>query len=191
MDDIRRRCGREGGSVYDLVNGMVSGIGPGESDLVFLPFLHGSADTPGARGTLIGLTPAHDMRHVLRAVFEGVVFSHLAHLEKLLKHRERPGSVRLSGGAAKSEAWVRMFADILQIPIEIVAEKETGAAGAALAAGVAAGIYRDFRNAAEETVRIAGTVQPRTENRNVYERKYRLYGEIADSLASAWNRFGE
>ena len=61
---------------------------------------------------------------MLRAVYEGVVFSHLTHVKKLLQNREAPKSIRLSGGAANSDVWVQIFADALQIPVDVIEDKE-------------------------------------------------------------------
>lgn len=48
-------------------------------------------------------------------------------VNKLLKNREKPKSIRLSGGAANSRVWVQIFADALQIPVDVIADKELGA----------------------------------------------------------------
>ena len=109
---------------------------------------------------------------MLRAVYEGVVFSHLTHVKKLLQNREAPKSIRLSGGAANSDVWVQIFADALQIPVDVIEDKELGAQGAAMAAGIAAGIYRDYGDAVKRTVKITKTVLPRPLYKEVYEEKY-------------------
>ena len=106
---------------------------------------------------------------MLRAVYEGIVFSHMTHVKKLLRNRDVPKSIRLSGGAANSDVWVQIFADTLQIPIDVVGDKELGAQGAAMAAGIAAGVYKDYREAIEKTVKITKTIYPRPEYKEIYE----------------------
>ena len=179
----------EGGSVYDLTNAWVESIEPADSNVIFLPFLNGSNEDPLAKGTFIGLTAYHQKKHMLRAVYEGIVFSHLTHVKKLLRNREVPKSIRLSGGAANSKVWVQIFADALQIPIDTVGGKELGAQGAAMAAGIAAGIYRDYDDAIQRTVTITDTVYPRPEYKEIYEEKYQTYRKVIDSLSGAWKRF--
>ena len=56
--------------------------------------------------------------------------------------------MRLAGGAANSKAWVRIFADVFQLPIEIVDVAELGTFGCAMAAAVASGVYADLKDAA-------------------------------------------
>lgn len=178
-----------GTSVYDITNQWVESIEPQENNLIFLPFLNGSNEDALAKGTFIGLTAYHNKKHMLRAVYEGIVFSHLTHVRKLLKNRETPKSIRLAGGAANSDVWVQIFADTLQIPVDVIEDKELGAQGAAIAAGIAAGIYRDYKDGIERTVKISRTVQPRSEYREIYEKKYETYRRVIEGLSGVWECF--
>ena len=126
---------------------------------------------------------------MLRAVYEGIVFSHLTHVKKLLRNREVPESIRLSGGAANSDVWVQIFADTLQIPIDVIEDKELGAQGAAIAAGNAAGIYKHYNEGIEKTVKITKTDQPRPEYKEIYEKKYQTYRRVIEGLSGVWECF--
>ena len=178
-----------GGSVYDITNEWVESIEPEDNNIIFLPFLNGSNEDALAKGTFIGLTAYHSKKHMLRAVYEGIVFSHLTHVKKLLRNREIPESIRLSGGAANSDVWVQIFADALQIPIDVIEDKELGAQGAAIAAGIAAGIYKDYNDGIEKTVKITKTVQPRPEYKEIYEKKYQTYRRVIEGLSGVWECF--
>lgn len=189
MNYEKREAEEKQGSVYDVTNDWVASIEPWDCNVIFLPFLNGSNANPLARGSFVGLTAYHTKKHMLRAVYEGIVFSHALHVKKLLKNRECPKTIRLSGGAAKSDVWVQMFADVLQIPIDVIEDKELGAQGAAMAAGIAAGIYRDYQDAADRTVTITKTVQPRTEYRKIYQEKYEAYCKVLEGLDQVWEYF--
>ena len=76
-----------GGSVYDITNEWVESIEPKDNGIIFLPFLNGSNEDALAKGTFIGLTAYHNKKHMLRAVYEGIVFSHITHVKKLLRNR--------------------------------------------------------------------------------------------------------
>lgn len=178
-----------GASVYDLTNTWVESIEPQDSNVIFLPFLNGSNEDALAKGTFVGLTAFHKKKHMLRAVYEGIVFSHLTHVKKLLQNHAIPASIRLSGGAANSDVWVQIFADALQIPIDVIEDKELGAQGAAMAAGIAAGIYADYPDAIARTVHITKTIAPRPEYRDVYQKKYETYRQVIAGLSSAWSSF--
>ena len=188
-EQAAKEAKENGGSVYDITNEWVASIEPQDSNVIFLPFLNGSNEDPLAKGTFVGLTAYHSKKHMLRAVYEGIVFSHMTHVKKLLRNREVPQSIRLSGGAANSDVWVQIFADTLQIPIDVVGDKELGAQGAAMAAGIAAGVYKDYREAIEKTVKITKTIYPRPEYKEIYEEKYATYRAVIDGLSSAWKRF--
>ena len=188
LEGERARAQAGGESVYDLANRMAEFVEPQDCQLIFLPFLTGSNENPLARGGLVGLTAYHERRHILRAVYEGVVFSHLTHVRRLLVNREKPRSVRLSGGAARSPVWAQIFADALQLPVELTAGKELGCLGAAMAAGIAAGVYPDYPAAIARTVQITQTVAPRPAYREIYEKKYEAYRAVIQGLDGAWQK---
>lgn len=172
----------KGKRLYDVADSLVDECPPEACDTVFLPYLYGSpADTP-VQAAFIGLNSAHSIRHILRAVYEGVVFSHLTHIEKLLSLRQPPEAVRLAGGAVNSRIWTQMFADILGLPIETVRTRELGAKGSAMAAAVATGLYRDYREAAAGMVQVAERILPREDRRAVYRRKYERYRQASRLL---------
>lgn len=189
MNYEKAEAKENGGSVYDITNEWVASIEPQDNNIIFLPFLNGSNEDALAKGTFIGLTAYHSKKHMLRAVYEGIVFSHLTHVKKLLRNREVPESIRLSGGAANSDVWVQIFADALQIPIDVIEDKELGAQGAAIAAGIAAGIYKDYNDGIEKTVKITKTVQPRPEYKEIYEKKYQTYRRVIEGLSGVWECF--
>jgi L-xylulokinase len=161
-----------------------------DCDVYFLPFLQGSNRHPLAKASLVGLTSFHTDAHILRSVYEGVVYSAKSHIDKLLSVREKPQAVRMAGGAANSPFWVQLFADILELPIETVTGvKELGALGCAMAAAVAAGIYTDYREAAEAMVRIASPVCPDSGLSSLYRAKYEKYTAVCGALDTVWHRF--
>ena len=68
-------------------------------------------------------------------------------------------------------------------------DKELGAMGAAITAGIAAGVYQDYGEAIKRTVRIKKTVYPRSEYAEIYEQKYRQYQKVIEALDSVWDEF--
>lgn len=179
----------EGNSIYTDVDSWVEEINPKDSKLIFLPFLNGSNEDVLAKGTLVGLTMYHNRKHITRAIFEGVVFSHLTHLNKLLANRDHPTSIQLSGGVTNSDVWIQIFADAIQIPIDVVQDKEQGAQGAAMAAGIAVGIYKDYDDAIRRCVKISKTIEPRPEYAETYRNKYSAYRAVVDGLRETWSFF--
>jgi L-xylulokinase len=123
---------------------------------------------------------------MLRAVYEGVAFSHKTHVDRLLAANPSARAARIAGGAAKSDVWLGIFADILQLPIEITASEELGAMGAAMCAGVGIGLFSSFENAVARMVQVARTVQPDPGKKNIYEEKYSRYRSYIKALQTVW-----
>ena len=107
----RKLAEEQGGSVYDVCNELVAATEPEDANIVFLPFLYGSNVSPDAKSCLVGLNGWHTRGHVLRAIYEGVVFGHRTHVDRLLRFRSMPATIRLTGGAARSDEWLQIFAD--------------------------------------------------------------------------------
>lgn len=179
-----------GKKLYVHLDEMAAGVPAGDCDVYFLPFLQGSNRHPLAKASFIGLTSFHTKAHLLRSVYEGVVYSAKSHIDKLLLVRENPAAIRMAGGAANAPFWVQMFADILEFPIETVTGvNELGALGCAMAAAIAAGIYKDYQEAAVAMVRISSPVYPDSKMATLYRSKYEKYTVLCDALDTVWNRF--
>lgn len=174
---------------YDIINEKVQDIHPQDCDVYFLPFLYGSNAHPLGKGALIGLNTYHNIGHILRAIYEGVGFSHKTHIDRLLSSREKPKAIRMAGGAVNSKVWVQMFADILGFPIETVETKELGALGCGMAAAIAAGVYADYKEAAEHMVHVSECVYPDINCMKIYEKKYDKYKAICAALNPVWEQF--
>lgn len=180
---------KQGKSVYDLCNDLVDTTKPQETNIVFLPFLFGSNAGPDAKSCFIGLSGWHSRAHVLRAIYEGVVFGHMSHVQRLLKFRKMPQTIRLTGGGAQSKVWVQIFADCFQTPVEIPEGTELGALGAAIAAGVAAGCFANYREAIKQMVHFSRIQRPDPAQKDLYAAKYQRYQKVLEALHPIWKDF--
>lgn len=177
-----------GNQGYAQIDSKVQSLPSEECRLYYLPFLHASNVNPLAAGSLIGLKAHHTDAHILRAVMEGVAFSHRTHIERLLQSRKPPKCIRLAGGAAHSDVWAHIFADVLGFPLEVIDDTELGCKGAAMAAGIAAGQYKDFADAAKQCVATVKRVDPNPEGVEQYRKKYAVYQAIISGLDSVWEK---
>jgi L-xylulokinase len=176
-----------GGHPYREIDDLVAKLSPNEFIPIFLPFLMASNVHPNAKGTFAGMSVNHTRVHLIRSVYEGIAFSHRYHLEKLLATREKPPRcIRLAGGAAHSGVWTRMFADILQLPIEAVTVNETGALGCAIATAVAVGDYSTLDEAANRMSAVVPAVLPDPALKPLYDRRYALYKKVIGCLDPLW-----
>ncbi|MEL7660002.1 MAG: carbohydrate kinase [Acetobacterium sp. MES1] len=189
LTEILRDIDLKEQDVYEYSNNCVNCVADEDCGVVFLPFLYASNVNINAKACFVGLSSYHNRDNMLRAVYEGIVFSHKYHIEKLLKYRKAPKSIRIAGGVAKSRVWVQMFADILQVPIEVTECTELGALGAAICAGVATGAYESFKAASDVMVEIAFTAVPNPDKRAMYEKKYNRYLKVIKALDGIWDEY--
>lgn len=186
LSEEARIAKEKGTSVYEVCNDAVHETGPEDANIVFVPFLYGSNANPKAKAVFIGLEGWHKRAHVIRAIYEGICFSHKSHIEKLMQYRDEPTAVRMAGGAVRSDVWVQMFADVLQMPMEITKASELGTLGAAICAGVGVELFSDFNEATNRMVELVGRVEPNPAMKDVYERKFKRYQKVIKSLDDFW-----
>lgn len=187
LPEVREEAKKSGKSIYDVMNSWCEEFAPDDFVPVFLPFLTASNVNPLARAAFVGLDASHTRHHMLRAVYEGIVYSHRWHLDRLMNTRDKKeATIRLAGGVANSDAWTQMFADTMNLPVETVDVGETGALGCAIAIAAAVGDYESVTDAANHMCRINKVVLPRRDAHEAYEKKYRLYRKVIDALDGVW-----
>ena len=98
----------------------------------------------------------HTRAHLLQAVYEGVVFSHMTHLNRMLERFTDVQALRVTGGPTHSDVWMQMLADVSGLAIALPQVEETGCSGAALAAGRHRRLSRFLRSAARAQTRHSG-----------------------------------
>ncbi len=113
-----------------------------------------------ARGAVLGLTLSSTSAHVARAALEGVAHR-VAEVVTAIEADAglRIESLRVDGGLTQSAVLMQAQADLLGIPIEVSAEREATAVGAALLAGRAVGVVADDE-AVVRRVAIERTYEP-------------------------------
>lgn len=166
-------------------------ISPGADGLVFLPYLTGERTPhpdPTARAAFVGMTVRHTRAHMTRAVLEGVAFG-LRDSFELIQEMGLPiEQIRLSGGGARSEIWRQILADIFDTELVTVNTTEGAGYGAALLAGVGAGLWDDVEMACGETINITGQTTPASDAGDrygaAYEQYRALYPKLKESFAN-------
>jgi FGGY family of carbohydrate kinases, C-terminal domain len=94
--------------------------------------------------------------------------------------------LRVVGGGARSALWLQIKAGVTGRPVRAVQGDHATSAGAAMLAGVAAGVFADLQTAAAHTVRLADEpVLPEAETAEVYEDAYQAYRRLFDGVEQA------
>jgi xylulokinase len=173
------------GANYRVLDDEAARWPPGAEGLLFAPYLAGER-TPyadaDARGAFTGLSLRHDRGALARATLEGVAYGLRDSLELLRELGVRPELGRASGGGAASDLWLRIAASVLGLPLERTESEEGSAFGAALLAGVRAGVFRDAADAVARCVRVRDRIEPDPDWNAAYERGYRRYRLLYPTL---------
>lgn len=172
---------------FEWVSLQVNQVKPESSGLIFLPFIYGNHYGEHIKSAFCGLDSLTTNADILRSVFEGVVFSHHQHMERLLKFRNKPYAIRLAGGAANSDVWSQMFADCMDIPVEIPRGSELGTLGAAMSAAVSVGYYQNLEEAIQQMTFIVKRFEPDPVKHRIYMDKYYNYQKLKQSLSNIDN----
>ena len=173
---------------FGACNRRVAEVTPSAHDPYFHPFLYGSREGAFMRAGFYGIAGWHGEGHLLRALFEGVAFEHRRHVDVLRSAGVRFDTATLSGGGARSQVWPQMFADVLGIPITVAACAETGALGAAIAAGVGAGVFPDLPAGVQAMTRRHAAFTPDPAMARHYSERYRTYRMLTEAMRPVWHR---
>ncbi len=172
------------GRSYEELEAMAHALDASENRLYFYPHLAGTNTLhfdEKLRGSLVGLDFSVTAGQIVKSVLEGIAYQIREQLE-LLEAISRPvRELRLFGGGARSASWPQIIADACQKPVVILSTPEMGCLGAAMLAGIGAGLF----SGPEETaalVRIRRRIEPRSELSAMYAEQYREYLEIQGRL---------
>jgi xylulokinase len=173
------------GADFRALDAEAAAWSPGAEGLLFAPYLagertpHADAD---ARGAFTGLSVRHDRSALWRAMLEGVAYGLRDSLELLQALGVRPEVGRVSGGGARSELWLRIVSAVLGLPLERTVSEEGSAFGAALLAGVRAGVFADVQEAVSRCVRVRERIEPDPDWVAAYEHGYGRYRLLYPAL---------
>ncbi len=166
----------------------------GENKVFFLPYLMGERsphNNPNARGTFIGMTMDTTRADMTQAVLEGVAFAIRDCFEVVKALGVKIERTKISGGGAKSPLWREIFANVLNIKVDILESEEGPSLGGAILAAVACGEFASVEEAAQKIVKIVDTIEPNPEIAAKYEKKYRQFAQIYPTVKELFNEIIE
>jgi xylulokinase len=170
---------------YPILSAEAAAVPPGADGLIFLPYLSGERTPhmdPLARGGFIGLSSYHTRGHLARAVMEGVAFALRQTLEISLSLGGQVERVIAGGGGAESEVWRQIQADVFGLPLQQSLLSEQASVGAALLAGVGAGLYPDLPAACRQTVHYGPVTSPDRGRQAHYSEMYARFTQLYPRL---------
>ncbi len=152
----------------------------------FLPFLHGGDSDPRALATFHNLTAMHNRNHMISAVCEGINFSHRRHLDTLAAKGFSIGPIVVTGGAARSQSWMRMLAAAIGKPVATLEKMETGTLGAAITGAVGVGLFNNYKTAATSMASARSEIQSDPDQISMAMHRYSMSNQLIDALTPIW-----
>lgn len=176
-------------SLISRIDGWMAESTPGA--LLYHPYISEAGErgpfvNAAARASLIGLSTRHRFPDVMRAVIEGLG---LSARDCYAAMGDMPTELRLTGGAARSAALRRVLGAAVGAPTRVSSREEAGAAGAAMMAAVANGVYPDMAACIADWVTPAlGPAEPADPDLTaLYARRYPAYRMARLALEPVWD----
>ncbi|MBW0450318.1 hypothetical protein EN871_13575 [bacterium M00.F.Ca.ET.228.01.1.1] len=179
------------GDPHRLLEESAAKVQAGSDGVMFLPYLMGERSPvwdAKASGAFVGLSLFHTRAHLYRAVLEGVSFA--------LKHNieaGRQGAQSLEdklivvGGAAHSDLWMQIIADITGYPVYTIEQEVEAAMGAALLAALGVGLIS--REAAQGGwISLVERAQTDAARMALYEERFGIYKDLYPALKPVMHR---
>ena len=175
----------------DLLKGLDERIMQAEpARALFHPYISQAGERgpfmePAARAMFSGLELGMGVADLMRAVFEGLCF---ASRDCYSAMGQIPREVRVTGGAARSQALRVMLASVLKARIRSVTREEAGAAGAAMMAAVQQKLYPDMDACAAEWVDplLGSVTEPDPALIPRYDGAFAIYKETREKMRPLW-----
>ncbi|MBI6202436.1 FGGY-family carbohydrate kinase [Providencia rettgeri] len=168
---------------YDVLNHCVAEGATRPNDILFFPWLYGSNYHSNLHGGLLGLSSHHTDADIVYAIYQGIVFSHLLHQDRIVGLDNTTESIRFTGGPTQSPLWMQMFCDASNLPLDVVNVQQSGCQAAALCAAVGTGYYSGFDVAIAASTPKITTYQPNAVGYQQLRDKFARFKAVADALS--------
>lgn len=168
------------------IDAQVEKTPPGAHGVIFTPWLFGERspiNNPSLRGQFFNLGMNIKKGDMYRSIFEGVAFNllwGLKYVEKISQNKvkKKNEEVRFIGGAANSDVWAQIFADVFQRRIlQMQNPQLVSAIGAATIAWVSLGEYKDFSEV-ENLSKIKKIYVPNLELKKKYAKIFKNFKKL-------------
>lgn len=168
---------------YDTLNQWALQGYQKSEDILFFPWLYGSNFNSNLNGGFLGLCGHHSVEDMVYAIYQGIVFSHLLHQDRILALHEGTQRIRFTGGPTHSRVWMQMFCDASNLPLEIVDVQQSGCRAAALCASVGAGEFNGFSAAIEANQAPIIRLEPDDAKHRVLRQRFDRFKRVAAALS--------
>ena len=167
-------------------------IEPGCDGVITLDYFQGNRTPykdPKAKGVIYGLTLSHTKAHIFRSILEGVAFGTKNIIDTIKRGNQDINNIVASGGVIKNPLWMKIIADVTQIPITLTKNSSNaGILGCAVLCAIGSETYDSFGEAISNMVEFTKTIEPDKGEFEKYEDNYKSYLEIYSQLKKLMNK---
>lgn len=170
---------------YELMTAEAEKSPIGANRLIYLPYLMGERSPlldADARGVFFGLSAIHTRGDLIRAVMEGVACSQRQCLDVFREMGVDVSDMAVCGGGGRSSLWRQMLSDLYGCPVKTIASEQGPALGAAILAGVGAGVYDTVAQGCAAAVRAGEHCVPDSGRAAAYAPYYALFCSLYPAL---------
>jgi len=182
---LRDLIAPNGAATYDELTVDAACVAPGSDGVLWAPYLMGERTPhcdPSIRAAFAGLAANHGRGHLVRAVLEGVAFSLRDTFEIFSELSVPVHRIVVGGGGARSGLWREIQAAVYGRAVETIAADEGAALGAAILAGVGAGVWNTVDEAVDATVRRGDSTAAAPDSVAVMTHRYAQYRRMYPAL---------
>lgn len=178
-----------GQDVYNIMTAQAERIPIGANRLIYLPYLMGERSPildPNARAVFFGLSAMHTKYDMLRSVMEGVVFAQKQIFDVQREMGIEFGEIYATGGGGTSPLWRQMIADIFDLPVVTIQNREGPSLGAAILAGVGTGLFTSIPEACNKIIKLNPPQEPIKKNTKKYAPYYKLFCDVYPGMKAGF-----
>lgn len=133
---------------------------------------------PDALGAVLGLRLTTTRGEIVRAILEGIIYEVKLNQALLAEAGIDIRLFKAIGGAAKSDLWMQINADILNRPVSVLETTEAASLGTALLGAKAAGLIDSVEEASTRFARVGRTFEPDPERARRYAERFAIYRDL-------------
>ena len=190
FSDEEEKANKNNMNVYDYLDDLASKLNPGSDGLISIDYLQGRffPPDPNVRGLFIGHTWAHKKIHFYRSILESIAYDH--YLTKAIIKEIVPDinlkSVTAIGSGNKSNFWLQLKSDILQIPYRNLSRSDLSTLGSAIIAGYSMGLFKNLEKTLKNIIRTNIEVYPKLEADKKYLKFINVYQSLFETLKTVY-----
>ena len=173
----------------DFYSGLFENFDLQPSKLYFLPYLVGSGTPdfdPLACGALLGIRLTTNEGDIIKSIIEGICYEMRINIDYLQENGFIINQINATGGAVKSEPWLKTKSNIANLPVQTFETSEGGCLGCAILGAVSCGDYKSIEEAVHAMIKVRSYYYPQNIFKEQYDKRYLIYRKIRSTLSPLW-----